>query len=101
MLTSTPTLFVAWQDPQSRWICPVGRLERGPDGFVFEYLAGALDARQRGFPGFFEFPAFAARYESESLFPLFRNRLMPTARPDYSEHVAALGLDPKAADPMD
>jgi hypothetical protein len=78
----------------------VGRLERRADGYVFEYVAGALDARERGFLGFFEFPALAARYESESLFPLFRNRLMPTARPDYREYVSGLGLDPATADPM-
>lgn len=100
MLTGHSTLFVAWQDPQSRLICPVGRLERRADGYVFEYVAGALDARARGFLGFFEFPALAARYESESLFPLFRNRLMPTARPDYGEYMAGLGLDPATADPM-
>lgn len=97
---SNRTLLVAWQEPKSRVIAPVGRLEQHPGGYLFEYIGGALDARARGFFGFFEFPQLAARYVSETLFPLFQNRLMPTARPDYREFIGSLGLDPASADPM-
>lgn len=97
---TTPILFVAWQDPEGRAIIPVGRLTRQARGYRFEYIRGALRAHDRGFLGFVEFPQFAAHYTSDSLFPLFQNRLMPTARPDYVEHVQALGIDPADADPM-
>ena len=100
MLTKTSTLFVAWQAPKGRSITPVGRLDGRAGSYTFEYIAGALSAHELGFPGFFEFPAFAARYTSDVLFPLFQNRLMPTARPDFSEHIGALGLDPATADPL-
>lgn len=95
-----PILFVAWQDPEGRAIIPVGRLERQAHGYRFEYIRGALRAHERGFLGFVEFPQFAAHDASEALFPLFQNRLMPTARPDYVEHVQALGMDPSTAEPM-
>ena len=32
-------------------------------------------------------------YESETLFPVFRNRLMPRSRPDYGDFVQRLALD--------
>jgi hypothetical protein len=95
------SLLVAWQDPFSRLILPVGRLTRADGLFTFEYILAAIDAwDQRGFRGIFDFPGLSARYQSPRLFPVFQNRLMPTARPDYPEFIRTLGLDPANVDPM-
>ena len=95
------SLFVAWQDPESRLILPIGRLSREGIGYSFEYLRSALDARARSpFRALYDFPRLAERSWSERLFPLFQNRLMPAARPDYPEYIRALGLDPAEVDPM-
>lgn len=95
-------LYVAWQDPTSRAIEPVGRLDRnGSDGdaaYEFRYLNRA--AAIRGFQPFLSFPDLHRTYRSTHLFPLFENRLMPRRRPDYRGFVQALGLS-ENADPFE
>ena len=89
------TLFVAWQDPKSREWYPVGRLTH--DGrYRFVYTAGA-----RVSPDFLPFGRMTdlyATYESESLFPLFTNRLLPKSRPEYADYLR--WLDVNEDDPL-
>ena len=76
------TLYLAWQDArdengrlESRQWFPIGRLDVGNvDGpFRFRYTRGAEEAHHKtGFPPLPEFPDFRGNYESEELFPLFR-----------------------------
>jgi hypothetical protein len=79
------SLFVSWRDPAVGSIHPIGRLVRriGPGGecYSFAYLkmAEGLEGLQP-LPGL---PHLHDRYDSERLFPVFANRVMPRSRPDY------------------
>ena len=91
------TLYLAWQDQDSRGWFPVGRLDVNassePNTYAFSYINGAAEVRQ-GAP-FFPVPGFPElerRYCSTRLFPLFRNRLMNLARPDRPGYLRQLGL---------
>jgi len=87
-------LYAAWRNPEGL-IRPVGVLTRlrtaAGDSYRFVYLKAAEQ-----FDGFICLPGLPelhSVYESECLFPVFRNRLMPRSRPDYGHYVSELALD--------
>lgn len=80
------SLFVAWRPAtpdQSGWQ-PVGRLEHDGGLYRFWYTRGAL---QREFRPFAQMESLDQVYESESLFPLFANRLLSQSRPEYDAYL--------------
>ena len=79
-------LFIAWQDPESRKIIPVGRLLRLQGGYEFAYIGSVHEARARGFAPLVTFPELGQVYRSVELPPLFSNRLMSSARRDFAEY---------------
>ena len=87
-------LFVAWRagdDAHGRW-GPVGRLERIDDGYRFFYTRGAITLEGfRPFPGMQELETV---YESDTLFPLFANRILGRSRPEYEAFLVWGGFDP-------
>lgn len=83
-------LLVAWQHPETRTITPVGVLEQRAAGYSFAYLRHALEVP--GFRPFIGFDNLHSRYESPTLFSLFRQRLMDPRRPDYDHYMDVLGL---------
>lgn len=84
------TLFVAWQDlANSRWL-PVGRLTRKGGKYTFVYTKGAK--KSKNFKPFGGLKDLTEVYESEVLFPLFANRILPKSRPEYSSYLHWLGL---------
>jgi hypothetical protein len=98
------TLFVAWQSPEpSRSWFPIGRLDaENPSSFIFRYTQGALDAETHaGFKPLVSFPDFRKRYESNQLFPVFKNRVLDPARKDFKEYLGWLDLDPAHSDPIE
>ena len=90
----TNSLFVAWRSGDANlgsW-GPVGRLEHDGELFRFCYTQGA-----RSLPGyrpFSEMPDLEQVYESETLFPLFANRLLSPSRPEYEAFMMWGGFDP-------
>ena len=99
------TLFLAWQDqrPESRLWFPVGRLDVETDSlpYRFRYISGAKRAkREAGFPLLMEFPRLDEDYRSNELFPLFQNRIMNRARPDFADYLLGLDLS-EEADPVE
>ena len=76
-------LFVAWRGGENNsgvW-GPVGRLGYDVQVYRFCYTRGA-----RTVGGFEPFPSMydlEKVYESETLFPLFANRLLSPSRPEY------------------
>ena len=101
---STRTLFLAWQDskPSKAWF-PVGRLDADVEGslYRFRYIGGAKRAQKEvGFPLLIEFPDLNEDYQSAELFPLFQNRVMNRARPDFADYLHRLDLT-KDADPIE
>ena len=101
---SNKTLFLAWQDhkPSKAWF-PVGRLDADVEGssYRFRYIRGAERAREEaGFPPLIEFPDLNREYQSSELFPLFQNRVLNRARPDFANYLRRLDL-PEEADPIE
>jgi hypothetical protein len=98
------TLFLAWQDKaRSRLWFPIGRLDadQGRHRFRFRYIQGADRAQQEaGFAPLVDFPDMHASYEASELFPLFKNRVIATGRPDFSDYMRQLDL-PAGADPIE
>lgn len=78
-------LFVSWRDPEVGSIYPVGCLVRrvGAAGerYSFAYLKAAEGLeRFEPLPGL---PELHDRYDSDRLFPVFANRIMPRSRSDF------------------
>ena len=101
---NTRTLFLAWQDnePDKAWF-PIGRLDADVERswYRFRYIRGARQAKEKvGFPLLIEFPRLDKSYESSELFPLFQNRVMNPARPDFAEYLRNLDLS-EGADPIE
>ena len=92
------TLFVAWQDAKSREWIPVGRLTRPSHTYKFAYTRGAL--RAPNFQPFGRLSDIYASYESDTLFPVFANRVISRSRPEYTDYLRWIGLDSIATDPL-
>lgn len=91
-------LYVAWQDPQTRTWHTVGRLTRENGRYRFAYTRGALDSPRFTYLG--RMRDLHKAYVSESLFPLFSNRLLDSSRPEYPDYVQWLGVAAEETDPM-
>ncbi len=98
---SPKTYFIAWQDPQARAWFPIGRLTHAGGQFRFAYTKGAEEAVQKaGFHPLQSFPGLREIYVSDSLFPLFLNRLPNSSRPDFSDYMQWLNVPEDADDPL-
>ena len=88
-------LYVTWRHPEGL-IHPVGlltqRVSNGSESYRFVYLKRS-ESLGESFPPLPGLPDLHRVYESEDLFPVFRNRQMSRRRPDYKEYVRKLGLD--------
>jgi hypothetical protein len=91
-------LVVAWQNPVAGGaIVPIGLIEKTDRGYTFAYFQ-----RARHLPGFrplLGLGEFDRSYESLTLFPVFRQRLMDSRRPDYGRYLEILGL-PRGANAL-
>lgn len=95
------TLFLAWQDPNSRSWFPIGRLTFDGAIYQFVYTQGVKEAQQKcGFQPLSSFPRLDDVYTSTQLFPVFSNRLMPRSRPDYSSFIQWLNIPQHEDDPI-
>lgn len=86
--TGTPSeisLFVSWRDPVVGSIHPVGRLVRrvGATGARYSFAYLKLAEQLHGFEPLPGLPDLHRRYDSDWLFPVFANRLMPRSRPEF------------------
>jgi hypothetical protein len=97
------TLYVGWQEPDSKAIEPVAALVQVGDpggrvNYCFYYLR-----RIKKLPGFEPFTAFPDTNKvdwSTGLHPFFENRLWPRKRSDYARMMEILGLSIEA-DPFE
>ncbi len=103
MVETTPILYLAWQDANSRRWYPVGRLRRLPDKrYEFVYIRGYELAReQAGMQPIIGFSESAQRYLSDALFPHFQNRVMQKSREDYPLYLERLGFHEAPQDPLE
>jgi len=93
-------VYIAWQYPDSRSWAPVGRLTRDDSLYKFVYTRGAEDAGKK-FQPFGRMQDLHVAYQSDELFPLFANRVLPKSRPEYGEYLEWLGLSKQSHDVMD
>lgn len=84
-------------DPSKGGWSPIGRLEFDHGTYRFVYTKGARTAA--GFTPFSGMEDFEQIYESNELFPVFANRLLPKSRPEYEAYLQWSGFDP--ANPPD
>lgn len=101
---SEQTLFLAWQDRAGtrQWF-PVGQLNADTEHslYQFRYTEGANRAKQEAqFPLIVDFPDLKKCYRAPALFPLFKNRVISSTRPDFGEYLQNLALSVEA-DPIE
>lgn len=93
--TDESSLIVAWQNPLTRAIAPIGMLGYRGSKYTFAYLKGAPTVA--GFRPLLGLPDFSQRYAAEHLFPIFSQRVMGAGRPDYARYLDLLRLAPDAS----
>ncbi|MTJ10771.1 HIRAN domain-containing protein, partial [Anabaena sp. UHCC 0204] len=95
------TLFLAWQDFNSRSWFPIGRLTFDGTRYKFVYTQGVKAAeRMCSFAPLSSFPHLNEEYTSTQLFPVFSNRLLPRSRPDYASFRQWLNIPEHEDDPI-
>ncbi len=93
------TLFVAMQDRTSRRWAPVARLTRSNGQYRFVYTRGCRKVPR--FEAFGRLTDLNAEYVSDTLFPLFANRVLAKVRPEYRRYMQWLGLNQEDHDAID
>lgn len=83
-------LVLAWRNPESRTWTPVGILEYINEKYSFFYTNGA---KADNFIAFGQMQDKTEKYISDSLFPIFKNRLLAKSRPEYSDFLSWLDID--------
>ncbi|MEN6489046.1 MAG: HIRAN domain-containing protein [Smithella sp.] len=92
-------LIVTWQNPITHSWVPVGQLQYKNNKYYFKYTIGAK--KESNFIPFGQMNNLDDSYESEELFPLFKNRLLPKSRPEYNDYLNWLNLDEDTIDPLE
>lgn len=84
-------LVVTWQHPFSRKISAIGLLTKDlSSNYGFDYIENVRTIED--FRPLVGFPDLDKHYESETLFPLFAQRVMDPRRPDYTRFISSIGL---------
>ncbi|MBL8878067.1 MAG: HIRAN domain-containing protein [Phycisphaerales bacterium] len=89
-------LFIAWriEGPEQGSWSPVGRLDFADGVYRFCYTRGAQTLA--GFHPFPGMPQLDVVYDSDTLFPIFANRLLSESRPEYEAYLTWAGFDANA-----
>ncbi len=98
-MTNVNSLYVAWQAPDTKDWHVVGNLQKRNAGYVFRYTKGALKSDK-----FIKFSGMRDEketYVSEELFPLFKNRLLSSKRPEYPQFIKWLGFNGDNVTPIE
>lgn len=96
------SLLVCWQNPTTRGWQPIGRLSYNGEYYSFSYTQSAQKSFEAG--QFFPLGVMDRLdriYKSETLFPIFNNRLLTKSRPEYSDYLGWLGFEGESVTDMD
>jgi hypothetical protein len=94
------SLYLSWQNRDTRQWYVVGLLSETVTGYSFVYTRGALTALQDGFAPLASFPRLDELYESSELFSVFQNRIQSESRPEYRDYLSWLALPTSNAEPL-
>ncbi|HLP88231.1 MAG TPA: HIRAN domain-containing protein [Nostocaceae cyanobacterium] len=95
------TLFLAWQDYDSRSWFTIGKLTFDGKNYKFVYTKGVEEAQNKcGFEPLYSFPNLEQEYTSTYLFAVFANRVMSRSRPDYADFIQRLNIPENEDDPL-
>ena len=94
------TIYVAWRNCNANggWYV-IGALEKEEQQYNFHYTNGVKVAD--GFSPFSGMTDLAEVYKSESLFPLFANRLLSKNRPEYPKLIKWMGFSDSDPEPIE
>ncbi|WP_248466121.1 HIRAN domain-containing protein [Pectobacterium versatile] len=98
-MTNSNSVYVAWQAPDTRDWHVVGNLQERNSGYVFKYTKGSLKSSK--FTKFSGMTDFHETYVSKELFPLFKNRLLSSKRPEYPRFIKWLGFEDESVNLID
>lgn len=84
-------VYLAWKSPDLGEWHVVGLLGQRNDRYTFNYTRGAQSSSK--FITFSGMSDIGKTYISAELFPLFKNRLLSSRRPEYPNFIKWLGLD--------
>lgn len=98
MMKEHSSVYLAWQDYNTRKWHVVGLLKMRGSEFLFNYTVGAKISDN--FIPFSGMDDLSKTYISKDIFPLFRNRLLSSKRPEYPNFIKWLGLDSETATPI-
>ncbi|MCA1971089.1 MAG: HIRAN domain-containing protein [Rhizobium sp.] len=99
MASKMNTFILNWQDPDDRRWYSVGKLLRYEQFYIFAYTRGAKMSSR--FVPFGNMSRLEAIYVSETLFPIFANRVLNEKRPEFSRYATWSDLNRhKDADPL-
>lgn len=83
-------IYLAWQDQNTRGWHVIGQLLRTDKGYEFRYTSGVKNISS--FSALANMPEHEKVYSSPELFSLFKNKLMPKSRPDYTDYMSWMGI---------
>lgn len=87
-------LTLVWHNTLAKKWLPVGELKHEQGQYKFSYTQEAQEASSKDdFVPFGSMDDLTSTYVSETLFPIFENRLLTKSRPEYDEYLGWLGLD--------
>ena len=92
-------LFIGWFDENTRRWAPVGRLTRENGIYRFVYTRGAEEIPN--FRPFGRMQDLHKVYQSDELFPIFKNRVLAKNRPEYKDYLKWLGLSEARYDELE
>lgn len=90
-------LIVAWRNPKTRAWIPVGSLKYEDNKYFFHYTNGAKSTE---FIPFGKLEDKNEVYESDTLFPIFLNRLLSKSRPEYEDYLNWLDIEIEKNNPL-
>ena len=82
-------LVLAWRNTATRIWTPVGILQFKDNKYHFHYTNGA---KSENFIPFGKLENKESTYVSETLFPIFQNRLLAKSRPEYEDYLKWLDI---------
>ena len=87
-------LILCWQNPQTRTWLAVGWLSHENNTYCFEYTKAAYEAvNEKTFVPLTGMRGLFTKYTSNTLFPIFKNRLLAKSRPEYVDFLTWLGVE--------